>query len=76
MLKHKFIKVRNVEDRYIAKMRAKNQNIRDEHQNRLLKLSCNSRFQRVFTACSCIFKVITLVGSNQHSYFKNANALQ
>ncbi len=52
MLKHKFIKVRNVEDRYIAKMRAKNQNIRDEHQNRLLKLSCNSRFQRVFTECS------------------------
>jgi len=26
-----------------------------------LKLSCDSRFQRAFTACSCVFKVITLV---------------
>jgi len=29
----------------------------------LLKLNCDSRFQRAFTACSCVFKVITLVGS-------------
>jgi hypothetical protein len=26
-----------------------------------LKLSCDSRFQRAFTACNCVFKVITLV---------------
>jgi len=37
-----------------------------------LKLSCDSRFQRGFTACSCIFKVITLVGSNQGNFFENA----
>ncbi len=29
-----------------------------------LKLSCDSRFQRAFTACSCVFKVITLVWVN------------
>jgi len=34
------------------------------------KLSCNSRFQRVFTACVCDFKVVTLVGSSQCNYFK------
>jgi len=28
---------------------------------RRLKLACDSRFQRAFTACSCVFKVITLV---------------
>ncbi len=39
-----------------------------------LKLLCNSRFQRAFTACSCIFKVITLIGSNQGNYFENATA--
>ncbi len=39
-----------------------------------VKLSCDSRFQRVFTACICVFKVITLVGSNQHNYFENASA--
>jgi hypothetical protein len=36
-----------------------------------IKLSCDSRFQHVFTACSCDFKVITLVGSNQDNYFEN-----
>ena len=30
-----------------------------------LKLRCDCRFQHAFTACSCVFKVITLVGSNQ-----------
>jgi hypothetical protein len=29
-------------------------------------------FQRAFTACDCIFKVITLVVSSQSNYFKNA----
>jgi len=26
-----------------------------------LKLRCDSRFQRAFTACSCVFKEITLI---------------
>jgi len=26
-----------------------------------LKLRCDNRFQRAFTACSCVFKEITLV---------------
>jgi len=39
-----------------------------------IKLSCDSRFQRAFTACVCVFKEITLVGSNQRNYFENANA--
>jgi len=38
----------------------------------LFKLSRDSRFQRAFTACSCVFKVITLIGSNQGIYFENA----
>jgi len=42
----------------------------------LLKLSCDSRFQRAFTACSCVFKVITLVGSNQRNNFENAKGLK
>jgi len=37
-----------------------------------LKLSCDSRFQHAFTACVCVFKVITLVGSNQRNYLENA----
>jgi len=40
----------------------------------MLNLSCNSHFYRAFTACICIFKVITLAGSNQCNYFKYANA--
>ncbi len=40
----------------------------------LFKLSCDSRFQRAFSACSCIFKVLTLVGSNQSNFFDNATA--
>ncbi len=37
-----------------------------------LKLSCDSRFQRAFTACSCVFKVIALVWANQRNFFENA----
>ncbi len=37
-----------------------------------LKLGCDSRFQRAFTACSCVFKVITLVLANQRNFFENA----
>jgi len=42
-------------------------------ENRIqLKLSCDSRFQRAFTACSCVFKLITLVWANQRNFFENA----
>jgi len=37
-----------------------------------LKLRCDTRFQRAFTACVCVFKVITLVWANQRNYFENA----
>jgi len=37
-----------------------------------LKLHCDTRSQNAFTACDCVFKVITLVGSNQRNYFENA----
>jgi len=30
------------------------------------KLRCDSRFQRVFTACSRVFKVITLIGNQDY----------
>ncbi len=39
-----------------------------------LKLSCDSRFTHAFTACSCVFKVITLVWANQRDFFENATA--
>ncbi len=29
-----------------------------------LKLRCDERFTHAFTACGCVFKEITLVGSN------------
>ena len=38
------------------------------------KSSCDMRFQRAFTACCCVFQVITLTGSNQCNYFENATA--
>ncbi len=39
-----------------------------------LKLRCDERFTHAFTACGCIFKEITLVGSNQGNYFENGDA--
>ncbi len=39
-----------------------------------LKLHCDTRFQRAFTACVCFFKVITLVWANQRNYFENVTA--
>jgi hypothetical protein len=36
-----------------------------------LKLSCDSRLQREFTSCCCIFKIITLALANQGIYFEN-----
>ncbi len=35
-------------------------------------LRCEERFMHAFTACGSVFKVITLVGSNQGNYFENA----
>ncbi len=39
-----------------------------------LKLRCDECFTHAFTACSCVFKEITLVGSKQDNYFENATA--
>ncbi len=39
-----------------------------------LQLRCDERFTHAFTACNCVFKVITMVGSNQGNYFENATA--
>jgi len=39
-----------------------------------IKLSCDNRFQRAFTACRCVFKVITLIWDNQGKFFENATA--
>ncbi len=39
-----------------------------------VKLRCDERFTHAFTACSCVFKEITLVGSNQGNFFENENA--
>ncbi len=48
--------------------------VSNEINQNTIKLSCDSRFQRAFTAFSCAFKVITLVGSNQGTYFVNVSA--
>jgi len=39
-----------------------------------LKVRCDERFTHALTACGCVFKEITLVGSNQGNYFENATA--
>jgi len=39
-----------------------------------IKLRCDERLTHAFTACGCVFKEITLVGSNQGNYFENATA--
>jgi len=49
--------------------------VRSKIEKGNLKLSYDSRFQRAFTACSCVFKAITWVGSNQGNYFKNVTAV-
>ncbi len=49
-----------------------NEELCTSHDNQV-KLSYDSHFQHAFTACVCVFKVITLVGSNQSNYFENAN---
>ncbi len=40
----------------------------------LLKLRCDERFTHAFSACCCVFKEITLVGSNQGNFFEDATA--
>jgi len=48
----------------------------DESKNyEWLKLRCDERFTHAFTECGCVFKVITLFGSNQGNYFENATCL-
>ena len=39
-----------------------------------VKARCDTRFQRAFTQCCCVFKEITLVDLNQRNYFENTNA--
>jgi hypothetical protein len=39
-----------------------------------LKLRCDKHFTHAFAACGNVFKEITLGGSNQGNYFKNATA--
>jgi len=36
------------------------------------KAALRQSFSALFTACSCVFKVITLIGSNQGNFFENA----
>jgi hypothetical protein len=38
----------------------------------MVKLRCDEHF--TLTACGCVFKEITLVGSNQGNYFENVTA--
>jgi len=40
----------------------------------VIKLHGDTHFQRAFPACSCIFKVITLVVRNKSNYFENKTA--
>ncbi len=51
-----------------------NLKVYDVNCERTLKLRCDSRFQHAFTACSCVFKEITLVRANQRNFFENATA--
>ncbi len=44
------------------------------NESRGFKLRCDERFTHTFTACGCVFKEITLVGSNQGNFFENATA--
>jgi len=39
-----------------------------------VKLRCDERLMHGFTACGCVFKEITWVGSNQGNYFENVTA--
>ncbi len=44
------------------------------HGQGKLELRCDERFTHAITACGCVFKEITLVGSNQGDYFENTAA--
>ncbi len=39
-----------------------------------VKLRCDERFMHAFTTCGCVFKEITLVGSNKGNYCENTTA--
>jgi len=45
-----------------------------QNKRSTLKLRCDECFTHAFTACGCVFREITLVGSNQGNYFENATA--
>ena len=38
-----------------------------------VKARCHTRCKDAFTACFCLFKEVTLVGSNQRNYLENTN---
>jgi len=59
---------------YYCMSKKNGQRRRNLELNCLIKVRCHTRFQGAFTACGCVFKVITLVGSNQDTYFENATA--
>ena len=40
------------------------------------KARCHTRFQHAFSPCSCVFKDVTLVGSNKRNYLKKRKHLQ
>jgi len=46
--------------------------LNNENLTLSLRLRCDEGFTYAFTACSCVFKVITLVEVNQGNYFENA----
>ena len=39
----------------------------------IIKARCHKRFQHALTACCCVFKEVTVVGSNQQNYLENEN---
>jgi len=65
---------RNVTKKFTALLLIRKVYIQSRYWIRFLKLQCDERFTHAFTACSCVFKEITLVGSSQGNYFEKANA--
>ena len=46
---------------------------KDLGERKKIKPSCDTRFQRAFTAYVCVFKVVILIGANQCNFSENAN---
>jgi len=54
--------------------KSKQTSFSERHNFSIIKLSCDSGFQRAFTGCVWFFKVIMLVCANQGNFFENATA--